>query len=309
MKTKRGRFKIIAACSVAIFSLAALIGGSFAWFVLSLSNQSVMDEFVVVNNGQCELYSVNLIKFDYLEITYGSGDDEFTAIDYLNPQNGTVNKYGYDEETGTFGHYEEEVWKPVSIMNTYDPLEAVIFGSTLKDLNCNALYEFTVSADSFDDAYLNALAVKLSDKVKEEDEVFLSSCVNFDIYITPDLSDDNPAYTDGEGHKLYYPSYIEQSETLSENEEIYYKLSYLSSLEDSHAHFYGSADEEITIADSKEVEFEYVPSLETNQITFYVNVNYDPNELDYTSTKIYLGNIKAIYDFMFKFNFAERESD
>ena len=309
MRTKKGHLKIVAACSVAIFSLAALIGGSFAWFILSLHGQSDMDEFVVVNNGHCDLHSAHLIKFDYKETTYGSGDYQFTAIDYLNPQNGEVNKYAYNKETGSFGYEEDSEWVDVSIMNVYDPLDSVIFGSTLKDLNCNALYEFSVVADDFDEAYLNALALKLTDKIKEDDEIFLTSCVDFDVFTIDDLSDDNPAYSDGDDHKLYYPSYIDKSEDLTEEEEIYYKLSYLSSLKASHANFYDDDTDEIVIGSGEEVTFVENGELGTKEVKFYINVNYAPNELEYTSTKIYLGNIKGIFDFMFKFDFASRESN
>ena len=315
MKIKKQNLKIIAACSVAIFSLAALLGGTFAWFTLTMATQSEVDEFVVINNGHCDLFSANLVKFDYHKTTYGSGDYQFTAIDYLNPQNGAVNKYAYNPETHTFGYEEESEWVNVSIMNTYDPYDKIIFGSSLKDLNCNALYEFTVNADDFDEAYLNATAMRLTEKTKQEDEVFLTSCVNFDIFVASDLSDDNPAFIEQDdpetpevesGNKAYYPSYIDKSETLTANEDIYYKLSYLASLKNSHAHFYGDTADEITIDSNKEVTFLPNTDLGTKQVTFYVNVNYEPDELDYLTTKIYLGNVKAVFDFMFKFDFAER---
>ena len=310
--------RIIAACSVAIFSLAALFGGSYAWFVLTMSQSALAEQFAVVNLGQCELYSAKLIKFDYLSTTYGSGDYQFVAIDYLNPENGDVNKYNYNDEEHTFGYEEDSQWVPVSMMNVYDPIDSIIFGSTLRDLNCNAIYEFTVVSDDMSTAYLNATALKILDQVKTEDDIFLTSCANFDLFTAADLSDSNPAFIeeddpetpeDESGTKAYYPSYIDKSETLSENESTYYKISYLASLKASHSHFYGSADTEISIGRDVEVAFVEDQDLGKNKLTFYVNVDYAPSELEYTTAKIYLGNIKAVYDFFFKFNFVGRSEN
>ena len=41
-------------------------------------------------------------------------------------------------------------------------------------------------------------------------------------------------------------------------------------------------------------------------LTFYVNVDYAPSELDFVSNLIYAGNIRAVYDFSFKFDFTRR---
>ena len=309
MKMKKTNLKIIAASCVAIFSLATAIGGAYAWFSLTMSTTVTADEFAVVNNGQCGMYSINLIKFDYPTLTYGSGDYIYTTKDYLNPQAGDVNKYGYSKEHNSFGYVEDETWHEVDVMNTYDPIDKIIFSSTLKDLNCNAVYEFTVNTTEFTSAYLEAIAAKLSNISKEAEDIFLTSCVNYDIYLPSELSDSNPVFTDGEGHKLYYPSYIDESETLSTNEEIYYKISYLASLEASHAHFFGTSYDEITIDNNVEVEFVYSAEANTNLLTFYVNVDYDPDQLEYTQTMIYQGNIHAVFDYMFRFTFTEREAD
>lgn len=305
---RKKQIQIVAACSVAIFSLAALIGGSYAWFTVTMNQTITAGEFAVVNNGGADLVGANLIKFDYKTETYGSGEYEFIATDYLNPESGTVNEYIYNAEENSFGYYEDSTWVDVQNMNTYDPLDAVIFGSTLKDLNCNAIYEFTVSSDSFDLAYLTSTIVKLT-KTKQENDLFLTSCVNFDIFTVNDLLDTNPLFIDGEDTKMYYPSYKEKSETLTANEEIYYKLSYLASLRQSHPHFYGSSDTEINLSTNTEVEFVYDSTADTNLLTFYVNVDYAPSELDFTQNLIYAGNIRAVYDFSFRFDFAKREAD
>lgn len=317
-RTTKINLRIIAACSVAIFSLAALFGGTYAWFVLTMSQTATADQFAVVNLGQCELYSAKLIKFDYHKDVYGTGEYQFVAIDYLNPENGEVNKYDYNDEENSFGYEDNTDWVTIPAMNVYDPIDKIIFGSTLKDLNCNAVYEFTVVADGFTEAYLTSTVLKLSDKQKQDDELYLTSCVNFDLYSPSDLSDDNPAFIieddpltpeDESTTKAYYPSYIDESETLSANEEIYYKIAYLASLESSHAHFYGNESDEISLVNNKEVTFVDNPPEEKKFLTFYVNVDYAPSELEFTSSKIYLGNIKAVYDFSFKFNFVGRGNE
>lgn len=308
-KIKRLNLKIIAASSVAIFSLAALFSGVYAWFVLKMDAALASDEFVVVNLGQCDLYSVKLIKFDYASQTYGSGEYEFTNIDYLSPENGEVNKYNYNKDENSFGYLEDSTWVSVDTMNVYDPIESIIMGNTLKDLNCNAIYEFVITSSDLTDVYFNAAVSKILDVVKQEEDLFLSSCADFDLYMPSDLLDSNPAFIDGEDTKLYYPDYIDKDETMTSSEEIYYKLSYLSSLESSHSHLYNTSDTDAILANSKEAEFVYDSTLGKNVLTFYVNVNYAPSELSYTTTKIYLGNIKAISDFCFKFGFEVKEDE
>ena len=308
-RTKQTNLRIIAACSVAIFSLAALFSGVYAWFVLKMDTALASDEFVVVNIGQCDLYSVKLIKFDYASQTVGTGEYEFTNIDYLSPEDGEVNIYGYNKDEHSFGYEDSSEWVKVEAMNVYDPIESIIMGSTLKDLNCNAIYEFTITSTDLTSVYLNATVSKNGDATKEEEEIFLTSCADFDIYTLSDLSDSNPLFIDGEDTKLYYPNYIDKEETLSSNEDIYYKLSYLSSLESSHPHLYGTTDTDAVLSANKAVNFVYDSTLEKNVLTFYVNVNYAPEELEYTTNLIYLGNIKAISDFSFKFGFEAREDE
>ena len=303
-KNRKNQFKIIAACSVAIFSLASMIGGAYSWFTLVLKQAAETAPFVVVNTGFCDLYSVELIKFDYRTLTYGSGADEFTVVDYLNPQYGAVNNYLFNTETGTFGYEDNEHnWQNVSTMNTYDPVDLIFYGDDLINLNCNAVYQFTISSPQYTTINLNASVAKALDKVKESNELFLSSCVDYDVFTIDDLDDENPLFIEDEDTKLYYPSYKNKNTSLTANESIYYKISYLSSLKATHAHFYGSNENEISICGSTPVEFVYDSVQDMNFLTFYVNVNYATDVLASEMTRIYQGDIRAVYDFMFKFFF------
>ena len=146
MKTNRKtKLKIIAASFVAIFSLAAVFGGAFAWFTLAVNQTAETDPFTVINLGSCDFYSIELIKFDYKSSTYGTGSGAFTVTDYLTPETGKVNKYTYDKTRNQFGYTEDETWHPVDVMNMYDPVNLLIYGTGLISLNCNAIYKFTVS--------------------------------------------------------------------------------------------------------------------------------------------------------------------
>ena len=311
MRTNRKKnLKIIAACSVAIFSLAALIGGSFAWFAMTMDFSQEIEEFAVVNSGSgnCGLRSVELIKFDYKVNTYGTGANQFTSVEYLTPETGSVNKYDYDAESDTFGYYsdplDDTTWVPVPNMNIFDPIDLTYFQDSLKDMNCNAVYKFIVESSELTDVNLNATVNKMLEKTKLTNEIFLADCTNFDIYFESDLLDSNPAFTDGDDHKMYYPSYIDKSEDLDSAEEyIYYKISYLASLEASHTNFYGSGEDSASLINQKALSFDH------NLITFYVNVNYEPDELMSLQNRIYQENIKAVYNFSFSFDFQPRESE
>ena len=191
-------------------------------------------------------------------------------------------------------------------MNTYDPVELKLFASHLTDLHCNAIYKFVLSSPDLTDVSFSATVNKLTEKIKEEDELFLTSCVDFDIYYDVDLADSNPKFIDGSDTKKYYPSYIDKSETLSAEQEVYYKISYLSSLELSHQHFYGGSSTELSLDTEKPLSFTYDSTAQKYFLSVYVNVNYSPDQLEYAQNLIYLGDIKAIYDFMFYFDVTER---
>ena len=262
-------------------------------------------DFAVVNVGTCDLYGIDLIKFDYHTTTYGEGESAFTVIDYLNPETGAVNNYAYNKDEKSFGYLEDESWHPVSLMNTYDPVDLLIYGGDIRDMNCNSIYKFTISSMDLVDVKFNALVSKLLDKEKQEDELFLTSCVDFDIYFEEDLLDTNPVFSE----KAYYPSYIDHSETLTDNEDTYYKISYLSSLESSHHHFFGGSDDEISLIEDDSKSFVHDDVSGLNFFTFYVNANYAPSELEYTMTLIYQNHIRAVCDFAFKFYFLQGENE
>lgn len=292
---KNKNLKLIAACSVAIFSLGSICAGAYAWFTLEMKQALGPTDFAVVNVGTCNLYSMELIKFNYNVLQYGST----YVVDYSTPETGIVKRYQYSNDYNSFG-YDDGTWHPVSMMNLYDPVSLTLSGGQLSSLNCNSIYQFTVSSLDLTEAKLNSYVRKIIDTAKEEDDIFLTTCTDFDIYFDADLLDTNPAF--GDDHKAYYPSYIEKSENLSDDEELYYKVSYLSSLATSHANLY---DGDGSIGTEIPVEFIYDYTSGANYLTFYINVNYAPSQLDGTMYHIYRNNINAICDFGFYFYFLQ----
>ena len=316
MKANRKKtLTLVAASTVAIFSLAAVCGGAYAWFALTMQTTVTASQFAVVNNGVCDLAKIELYKFNYHEETYGTGENEFIAIDYLNPETGAVGHYNYNEEEGSFGYEESSNWVEVGAMNTYDPVELKLFASHLIDLHCNAVYKFTLSSPDLTNVSFSATVNKLTDKIKQADEIFLTSCVNFDIFYEADLLDTNPSFVgtddpstpEDESVKPYYPSYIDKSTPLSADEDVYYKLSYLASLKSTHEHFYGGSSTELSLDSEKALSLTYDSTTHKNYLTVYVNVDYAPSQLEYAQDLIYLGDIKAVYDFMFYFDLTERQ--
>ena len=296
---------IVAATSVAIFSLGSVFGGAYAWFTVMLKRDVTASQFAVVNNRYCQMHDVELIKFVYTETVHGSGANEFVDNGYLNPENGVVHQYDFNKTENAFGYYEDSTWHEVSAMNTYDPVDLKVFSANLRGQNCNAVYKFTIASSDYTDIYLSSTVAKVL-KTKEDDELFLTTCVDYDIFYESDLLDSNPLFIDGEDTKKYYPSFIDKSESMTDVEKIYHKISYLSSLKSTHAHFYGGSSNEISLEADKALSFTYDSVEDTNLLTVYVNVNYSPSQLEYTQNLIYLGDIKAVYDFMFKFDVAER---
>ena len=376
-----------------VFALASGFSGTIAWFLSQQSVDTTAGDFKVVSlEGDCELVSIELVKFDYFKTVYNEGaPDEFTVIDYIRPETGSVNRYEYNDSEDSFGFFDEETWKEVSIMNTYDPIEMIISGDGLRDLNCNAIYEIVVESENLDLAYINAAVSKISEKAKEEDDLFFTTCTNFDIFFEGDLSLSTPLYyqwnaftrrwastydkptkgsdkgacanasdlplnpsggdyyfVNNHDTRPYIPSYkdnvgpryhqwdgsaweISEEAPLSGNdkgeigyidelpespsngdyylvdcpltkdEDLYYKLSFLSSAKSSHAHFYGSEASQISIEDNVAVDFD------DHRLKFYVNVNYAPDQLEGYSKDIYKKNYKAVYDFYFNFSFSNRE--
>ena len=412
MKT---RTKIVGATISAVFSLATVFSVTIAWFSTNAEVNASNMQIVVQSNGTCEIDDIKLIKFDYSTKTIGS----LTYLEYLKPEEGTVNKYDYDYDNHSFGTYEagakyyqwngsswdisdddpgsgangtvsypselEELtpevddyylvtngdWNAVEAMNVYDPVDMIVRGTGLKDLNCNAIYEVSFTSPN-DLTYALTLTSSLFTVADLGEDILLSDCVDIDIFFESDLLDSNPLFfqeDNGEtltaneyNDRLYYPSYkltnnnkyyqwdgsdwqesvsepltgsdkgtilfedllpisdavedapttgdyyrvLKTSAVLSENEEVYHKISYLSSLltDQQHKHFYGSPKQsEITIVSEREVAFTAgIP------IKFYINVNYAPAKADRYFNRVSLSNVRAQYDYYFNFSFRKVNS-
>lgn len=293
-----GLKRIIIATSMVIFTLAGCVSGTYAWFVSRQNWNEDVSRFQVAALDMT-IESVTLYKFNY-------PSDGFDGLDYLMPQDGFVGEYLYDDSVGrnSFGeivHNDEtgeDEWIPVTTMNLYDPLNGFITGRGLIGMNCNAVFKIVLHSSSLTNINVNIKASSIENPVKEEDEIWLSSCVDFDVFTPSDLSDPR-LVTDG--YKNYLPN--ESSEYLPQDhvfenayEEDYYKFSYLSSLKSSHAHLYADREhgvlEEVTIG-SPNITFidEYA--------TVFINVNYAPSQLkEYEETVTPEDTVKAIYDFL-----------
>lgn len=359
-KEKKGKVTSTIALNTlfVIFGLASAFTGTYAWFNAEIASNSDIGNFQVVVLGSASLNSVRLIKFDYGTTDYGS----LTTIDWLTPETGHVNMYEYNYETSSFG---------VDAMNPYDPVERVVRGTTLKELNCNAIYEVTFLGGGAGTSFLE-LSSSIFSVVKDKPaDILLSDCVDIDLFFKDDLDDNNPSFVVEDNietnmvneydNLVYYPSYKlsknnkyyiwdesqldwEKSNTAPigegytnrgmvnyesclpsspsngdyykvlktplalgdsaeeiENAEIYYKISYLSSLIEpgDHSHFYGSPkSSRILVVENEEIEF-----VGDEPITVYLNVNYAPSIADTFMRDIYLQDIVAKYDYGFKFDF------
>ena len=100
--------------------------------------------------------------------------------------------------------------------------------------------------------------------------------------------------------KIYYPTY--KTSALTDLEEKYYKLSYLSSLKTSHSHFYGTNPKPTQIAMENNHITEFAD--ESVEYKVYININYAPSQADVYIREIY-NTIRAVYDFVFDFSFSE----
>ena len=294
---KRINLKVVSAISITIFSLLSLTLGIFAWFASVLSASNTTDIFEVTTVGDCQLADVKLYKFVYPDSAIHDG------YDYLRPQDGIVNKYDFNQDEEHFGYYDaHQNWVNVSAMNTYDPVELIISSEkSLKDLNCNAIYEITFSSTSYDTCLMQLYSLLRDDVIPGQNQILLSECVDFDVYFPSDLSDTNPLFLNSETgeYDAYYPSYKEE---LSSIEKDYYKISYLSSLvaENGHHNFYS------TDPKPQSVElFNNTITLSNNEFKVYINANYAPKQLDQYTKKLYLHNIYALYDFSFEITLSK----
>ncbi len=283
-KKSRIRGKIILATTWIVLSLFCTVSGTYAWF-LSVRNARIGASTFEVTNFEAEIDSVLLYKFEYPNFT---GTE---LIDWHSPEEGTVDSYGFSMEHNQFGETVDEVWKPVTVMNLYDPVSLLITGDTLDSLNCNAIFAVTVASDDFETAGLGVFANRILDKAKsQESDIYLSSCLDFDYFLPSDIA--------GVTNKaLYYPEFKDpETEDLSANEELYFKISYLSKNLASHAHFYGSdpMPERIAIHDSENVRN---ITFSEGISTFYVNVNYAPSQLEEYNHNIGWESIRALFDY------------
>ena len=296
----RKSLKIISAVSVTIFSLLVLTMGVFAWFSSAIITSKQAEEFEVTTVGDCTLATVKLYKFIYPDSAVTDG------YDYLRPEDGTVNKYDYNEEQQHFGYYDtNNNWVSVSAMNVFDPIELIISrDKTLKDMNCNVIYEVKFSS-TIAHPVMDLISKLRTDVVVTTNEMLLSDCVDFDVYFPSDLSDTNPLFLNSQTgqYDKYYPSY---KNNLSSTEKDYYKISYLSSLvgENNHVNFYS------TNPKANEITLKHTNLTLDSQgyCTLYINANYAPKKLMHLAKVLYLHDIEAIYDFSFEINLAEANS-
>lgn len=300
---------LIANVCFVIFSLASAFTGTAAWFIASQNYSTEAGQFSVMNRN-ASIKSINLYKFCYPETAIG--------YDYTRPSLGTVETYTYDFELKKFGQYNnEDIFVPVEIMNLYDPLENVIVGSPLIDLNCNIVFEITFQSTDFSGlSSLETKAIKRTEITADEnnDEILLSSCVDFDIFLPGDLDDDNELFYDEEAddYSKYVPSYksglYESSSPSLIPAKKYFKISYLSSLKANHQHFYyydedaESYDENDVAMISPESTINFEGSDPSKEAVVYLNSNYAPNRLtQYTSVVTSLRSLIAKYNYYFSF--------
>ena len=279
------RLKIIGATASAIFSLFTGFTATYAWFA-SQNTVTATGMSVSVYSQHVSLESVSLYKFNYGTTVYES----FTVVDYLDPSEGSVNKYDYDEETG---NYLDSNSQSAVKMNMYDPMQSIILGSTLGDLHCNVILKVDIEASGVSSANMNLNAFRLVDKVKTSNQIFLSDCADFDVYFQSDLD----AVTN---RADYYPTYIPTGTNLTDEQSVYYKISYLSSEEATHQHFYGgggSTPITVPLVDDEQVTFS------NDRLSVYININYSPTQLRNYASEIYARTIEAVYDFNFEFLF------
>lgn len=323
----RTRLKIIGATATAIFSLASVFTGTYAWFALSSNVTATGMQITVATTRGARIDKVRLIKFDY-------APDGIGGYDYLNPYTGSVNAYDFNETEGTFGYFErttgtgnysyangkytkedtynyDYTWVVINSMNVYDPVEKVIRGNSfdLRALNCNVIYEITFSSNLTGDFYLQSSSFRDENKTKRESEIYLTSCIDFDAFYTDDIS---AAIGSENGKPLYYPSYISydaENPYLGGSEgsidEIYYRLSYWASTKNSHANYYSTNPMPTSISIDSNAPMSFASS--SDSYTVYINANYAPDRLTDFVKKIYSGNVTAVYDYNFSFDFSSRQ--
>ena len=313
MKERKGKktLTLIAGTAVTVFSLFSCVIAAIAWFSFASQAKADGETFRVVANGNgYDVGTINLYKFNYSESTVGSGENQIVMVDYLTPYTGNVGKYLYDRTRHQFGETVQSVWTPVTTMNIFDPIDLIIQRHDLIDLNCNAIYEVTLNSSAFTNCYFGLDALRLIDKTKLANEIFLTECVDFDVYTEADLADGAQGnFPNGDE---YYPSYYARmGRSLTAEEEIYYKVSYLASLSkqelatNDHAHFYGQQVTPETVEVTKNRPITFQGQSDIKSLKVYINVNYAVSELNKYATSIYSSNIHAIFDYAFEFKISQ----
>lgn len=278
------RLKIAGATATAVFSLASVFSATMAWFA---SNNSVTAEGMAVTavDDSVIIDDITLCKF-----SYPVSDGETI---YLNPSEGSVDTYSFVEGEG-HNRFEDDEGNPQT-MNLFDPV-LIELGTDLRDLYCDTIYIVTISANR-ETAGLQVFADLLSKSRVNDTDLFLSDCVDFDIYTTSDLE----AVT-GKG---YYPSHIKNVEetTLTGYDEIFYKIAYLSSTTNNHAHFYGNGQKPDRINIHDPVNLKTLNFVD-NTTTFYIHMNYAPSQLERYAASLANGNRTGIFDYTFTVDLA-----
>ena len=335
---KKARRSIVVATLTTIFTLFTAMAGTYAWFASSTSVTTTGMQVIV----QCKssvIESLKLIKFDY------DYDDTLQIYNYLDPSCGGVNTYTYDPtyDNNNGGFIFNKNGNPIEaeLMTKYDPVDKIIHGDNLREMNCNSIYEVTITSTSYIDCYLQLKAI-YDQKTASTNEILLSDCVDFEIFYPEDLANNSRVfYNPSTGnYDAYYPSF--DFDDTQADDILYHKISYISylktlnlSAEDlvdmeildaediagktteqkeelveatlgsKSVNFYSQANKNVpvSIASNKPVTFTGEPKT----ITAYINVNYAPSELEQYSTDIYRNSLTAITDLYFEFDFTETE--
>lgn len=277
---------LIISTTVLVFSLFASMGGTIAWFVSNNNHSADISQFAIANRN-ASIKSIRLIKYCF-------APDGFGGLDYTRPADPPVASFDFDFNRNQFGKNElvDDVltWVPVNVMNLYDPLETEIIGTPLIDLHCNAVLEITFqSTEMSGEVELDAVAHKRDLGIElEEGDMLLSSCLDFDLFAPDEIElpetggESNPFYDDeSDTYDAYIPDDVDYTPT--GDEELYYKISYLSHLvgeDEGHANFYDGDEDAVSIRPDANVDFEEVEIGEPYEAVAYINVNYAPSELE-----------------------------